>query len=55
MFGFLKKKSPRKRLEREYQDLIAESHRLSTTDRRAADEKMAQANEVLTRLEKLDD
>lgn len=53
MFGFLKKKSPRERLERKYQDLLAESHRLSTIDRRASDDKLAEANEVLAEIDRL--
>jgi len=55
MFGFLKKKkSPKQRLEKRYQRLLAEAQALSTSDRRASDEKQAEAEKVLRQLEALD-
>ena len=53
MFGFMKKKSPKARLEQKYQALLAQAHDLSTKDRRASDEKLAEANEVLAELDRL--
>ncbi len=54
MFGFLKKKSPKQRLEKRYQQLLAEAQALSTTDRRASDEKHAEAERVLRELQALE-
>ena len=54
MLGFLKRKSPKDRLEKKYQDLMAEAHRLSTSDRRAADDKLAEAQKVLEEIESLE-
>lgn len=50
MFGFLKKKDEKTRLERRYRELLEASHALSTTNRRASDLKRAEAEEVLQRL-----
>lgn len=46
MFGIFKKKSNLEKLQKQYQDLMSEAHRLSTTDRKASDEKVAEAEEV---------
>ena len=54
MFGLFKKKDPRAKLEERYRDLLAESYRLSTLDRRASDLKRAEAEEVLQALEALE-
>jgi hypothetical protein len=55
MFGFLKRKSPRERLEAEYQRRLEEAHRLSHVDRRRSDEKAAEAEEIRLRLEAMDE
>lgn len=52
MFGLFKK-DPKKALEKKYQDLIAEAHALSTSDRKASDLKTAEAEQVLKELEAL--
>ena len=53
MFGWLKKKSEKEKLEGEYRKLMEASYRLSHTDRRASDAKRAEADEVLKRIESL--
>lgn len=53
MFGLFKKKDPREALEKQYKDLLAESHRLSTVDRKASDLKRAEAEEVIKAIEAL--
>ena len=54
MFGLFKKRTPKEKLEAEYRDLLAESHRLSTVDRRASDLKRAEAEKVADRIEELE-
>ncbi len=54
MFGLFKKKSEREKLEKQYKSLIAESHRLSTSNRAESDRKAAQAEEVARKIEALD-
>lgn len=51
MFG---KNNPRKKLESRYRKLVEDSRRLSTSDRRASDEKMSEAEAVCQQLEALD-
>lgn len=46
MFGLFKKKDPRAVLEERYKELLAESFRLSTVDRKASDLKRAEAEEL---------
>ena len=53
MFSLFKKKDTRAKLEAQYRSLLEESHRLSTSDRRASDLKRAEAEEVLQAIEKL--
>ena len=53
MFGLFKKKSPVEKLNKKYQDLMAESHRLSTSDRTASDAKFAEAQEILRQIDEL--
>jgi hypothetical protein len=50
MFGLFKKKDPRDQIMKRYKDLLAESHRLSTVDRRASDLKRAEAEALLATL-----
>ena len=50
MFSFLKK-DPKKQLEKQYKALLAEAHRLSSTDRKASDAKAAEAEEIGKKLE----
>ncbi len=53
MFGIFKKKTAAEKLEKRYKELLAEAHRLSTTDRAASDFKQAEAAEVLKQIEAL--
>jgi len=53
MFGIFKKKTPLEQLQKRYEVLMAESHRLSKTDRKAADEKFAEAESVAQEIERL--
>ena len=51
MFGLFKGKSEVEKLQKQYEKLMAESHKLSTVDRMAADEKFAEAEEVAKKIE----
>jgi len=51
MFGLFKKKSPVEKLKVQYTQLMEEAYQLSQTDRRAGDEKYAEAEEVMKQIE----
>ncbi|MGB0424110.1 MAG: Lacal_2735 family protein [Flavobacteriales bacterium] len=53
MFGLFKKKSPIDKLNDQYAKLMSEAHKLMASNRRMSDEKMAEANEVLQKIEAL--
>lgn len=53
MFGLFKGKSEKEKLEARYKKLMAEAHQLSHTNRRASDQKTAEADEIMRQLEKL--
>lgn len=53
MFSIFKKSNPIEKLQKRYQQLMEESHRLSKTDRKAADEKFAEAEAVAREIEAL--
>ena len=53
MFGFFKKKTPIDILNEKYQKLMEESFKLSKTDRKAADAKVAEAELVLKEIDSL--
>lgn len=53
MFGLFKKKTEKEKLQEQYKKLMTEYHKLSTTDRKAADIKMAEAEEIGKQIEKL--
>ena len=53
MFGLLKQKSVKDKLNKKYKRLLAESHRLSTIDRKASDAKQAEAQAILKWIEDL--
>lgn len=46
MFGLFKKKSELEKLQDQYKKLMADYHRLSTTDRSASDATYAKAAEI---------
>ena len=54
MFGLFKKKSEIDKLVAQYDRLIKDAHRLSTTDRKASDAKIAEANALLKKIESLE-
>lgn len=53
MFGLFKKKSEVERLNEKYQKLMNEAFELSKVDRKASDEKTAEANEILKKIDEL--
>ena len=53
MLGFFKKKTPLEKLQLEYKKLMAEAHKLSKVDRKKSDQKMAEANDVLNKIDDL--
>ena len=53
MFGLFKKKSEEEKLQDKYKKLMAEAHSLSQRDRRAGDQKMADAEAVMKEIESL--
>jgi len=53
MFKLFKKKSKVEILGKQYQKLLKESHRLSTINRKASDEKMAEADRLSKEIEQL--
>lgn len=53
MWGLFKKKSKRGQLERRYSELMRQAHVLSTRDRKAADLRTAEAEEVRLQLDEL--
>ncbi|MGJ8661880.1 MAG: Lacal_2735 family protein [Bacteroidota bacterium] len=53
MFSFLKSKSPVEKLTKQYQSLMAEAHKLSTSNRTASDAKVKEANEIQDKIESL--
>ncbi len=46
MFSFLKSKSPVEKLQAQYEKLLAEAHKLSTSNRSASDAKVKEANDI---------
>lgn len=54
MFGLFKRKTETEKLQIRYKKLMAEWHNLSSIDRAASDEKYAEAQEVLTQIEKVE-
>jgi hypothetical protein len=53
MFSLFRKKSELDRLTEQYAQLLEESFKLSTTDRRASDLKRAEAEALVPRIEEL--
>ena len=54
MFRLFKKKSPTDKLYKQYDKLMKESYILSTSNRRASDEKATEANTLLKKIEELE-
>lgn len=53
MFSLFKGKSELDKLNDKYKKLLAEAHKLSTSNRTLSDQKTAEANEVLNQIEAL--
>ncbi len=53
MFGLFKKTSEVEKLQKQYEKLMAEWHKLSTTNRAKSDEKYAEAQALIERIESL--
>ncbi len=53
MFNLFKKKSEKEILQKQYRKLMEEAHRLSHFNRKLADVKVYEADEIMKRLEKL--
>jgi len=51
MLGIFKKKSEVEKLNKKYDKLMQESYELSTVNRKASDEKYAEASKILERIE----
>jgi len=54
MFKLFKKKTKAEVLDQQYQKLLKEAFTLSKTNRRASDEKMAEADRILKEIEILE-
>ena len=53
MFGLFKKQSKVDKLQKQYEKLMAEWHRLSTINRSESDKKYAEAEAILKQIEAL--
>ncbi|SEL42983.1 hypothetical protein SAMN04487910_2431 [Aquimarina amphilecti] len=53
MFTLFKKKSEKEQLQKKYRSLMEESYKLSHTNRKASDNKQAEAEEILKKIEQL--
>ncbi|GAB2490628.1 MULTISPECIES: Lacal_2735 family protein [Algoriphagus] len=53
MFGLFKKKTEKEKLQEAYKKLLSEAHKLSHSNRTAADKMMAEAEEIAKKIEKL--
>jgi hypothetical protein len=53
MFGLFKKTSELEKLQKQYEKLLAESHKLSTSNRSASDKKVVEAQIILEKIEVL--
>jgi len=53
MFNLFKKKSPVEKLQAEYEKLMKEGFDLSKSDRTASDQKYAEANAIMAKIDAL--
>ncbi|WP_299520900.1 Lacal_2735 family protein [Winogradskyella sp.] len=53
MFGLFKKTSELEKLQKQYEKLMADWHKLSTINRAESDKKYAEAQQVLEKIEAL--
>ncbi|HBH24224.1 MAG TPA: hypothetical protein DDY13_12470 [Cytophagales bacterium] len=55
MFNLFKKTSEKEKLQKQYRKLLEESYKLSHTNRQASDQKAAEADELLKKIESMPD
>jgi len=53
MFGLFKKKTELEKLDIQYKKALSEAHQLASTNRKLSDQKMAEANDIGEKIEKL--
>ncbi len=53
MFGLFKKKTEKEKLQEAYSKMLSEAHKLSHTNRTAADKLLAEAEEIAKKIDKL--
>jgi uncharacterized protein Yka (UPF0111/DUF47 family) len=53
MFGIFRKKSEKEKLQEIYAKMMSEAHKLSQSNRTAADKKMAEAEEIAKKIKQL--
>jgi hypothetical protein len=53
MFGLFKKKSEADKLQAQYKRLMKEAYDLQSINRRASDQKYAEAKDILTKIDQL--
>jgi len=53
MFGLFKKKTEKEKLQKQYEQLLKEAHELSASNRRLSDQKTAEAQEIINKIENL--
>lgn len=53
MFGLFKKKSEKDKLQEAYAKMMSDAHKLSHSNRTAADKLLAEAEELAKKIEKL--
>lgn len=53
MLRLFKPKSKKEKLNKEYKKLMEEAHQLSSSNRKAADEKIAEAQAILSQIDSL--
>ncbi|MDP5231960.1 MAG: Lacal_2735 family protein [Cellulophaga sp.] len=53
MFGLFKKKSEKEILQKEYEKLMNEAYKLSTTNRKASDDKTYEAEQIAKKIDAL--
>ncbi|GAA3515699.1 hypothetical protein GCM10022393_32070 [Aquimarina addita] len=54
MFGLFKKKNEKEILQKKYEKLMSEWHKLSSINRTESDKKYEEAQQVLTKIESLE-
>ncbi len=54
MFGLFKKKSEKENLQKLYAKLLADAHKLSTSNRKLSDQKVYEAEEIMKRIEAIE-